>query len=214
MSWFKESAATIKALFTPAHGFILPAFGHLDPLATPPGAALLFYGTPGNTLTERLGTNKYRFPYNPPPFHAALMMRDGMFHNVGQFKTQRLLSSALSSTRRIDAVVPKLFATRPDLVSMLMQNADLDLSVPHFGLETTDYGVADFLHFGFSFIRHGKDLVCSGDLDKLWGTVGVQAAQEDEYHAAPWDILTNAMSKPEQFDIWTIHIGKDFAPHG
>lgn len=217
MSWLSESVETIKGLSKPSHGKLLAEFPRLSPQHVPAGSALLFYGWPGNKFTERIGTNKYGWPYNPPPFHAALMMRDGVFHNVGRFKTDRLLSTVLRSTWRIDCMTPLSFienTVRYDAakVARLMQVAELDTSVPKFGLDFTDYGVMNFIHFGFSFIRHGKELVCSGNVDKLWGDVGETASEKDVHHVAPWDILDHGMKNPDDYQLRTVHVGRDFAP--
>lgn len=210
MSWFSESAATIKALLTPEHAPVLPAFPSITLDELLPGDILLFYGFPGTVPTQRLGVNKYGYPYHPA-FHAALMMSCGIFHNVGQFTTDKLLADELHSNRRVDVI---RYQMKPDQRNAILQATELDTTVPKTGLNITSYGVMDFLHFGFSFIGKGKRPVCSADVVNLLAKVGIQCSPHIPMETAPWDLqeYAQANKNPPGCEQRTLWVGPDFKP--
>lgn len=206
MSWITESAQTFKALFTAEHAPVAPQFDPITLNQVLPASILLFYGFPGTIPTQRLGVNKYHYPYHPP-FHAALMMYDGVFHNVGKFRTDELILDQFKSTRRIDVIS---YSMTPEQRSKIMVATELDTSVPHTGLELTDYGIGTFLNFGFSFIRHGKQPICSEDVVSLLGLAGVKSSSLDPKETAPWDIATYAEDHKTECDRRTLWVGTDY----
>ena len=206
MSWLSESLKTIKALRTPENAPILAEFQDILLEDIPPASALIFYGTPGNELTERLGVNLYGCKFHPP-FHAALMMRDGIFHDVGKFRTDHPLEDEKRSTRRIDVIIYKMTETQR---SLIMRNTELDTSIPHTGLEVTDYGIGTFLHFGFPFINHSKKPVCSENDVRLLSSGSVTCADKSPEEVAPWDLVEWAENNQGVCELRTFWVGKDF----
>lgn len=202
MSWLSEARDTIKALCTPEHAPILPAFPEIGMDGVFPGDILLFYGFPGTEPTQRLGVNKYGCAFHPP-FHAALMMVDGIFHNVGQFTTDKMLSDEFKSSRRIDVI---RYQMTPSQRTAVYQATELDTTIPRVGLNITSYGVMDFLHFGFSFIGKGKTPVCSADVVNLLAKGGVNCSPHPALETAPWDLQEYASTNPltcQQFTLWS-----------
>ena len=206
MNWIMESAQTIKALCTAEHAPILPPFPAISLSDLLPGDALLFYGFPGTVPTQRLGVNKYGYPYHPA-FHAALMETAGVFHNVGQFTTNKILADEQGSGRRIDIIRYKI--TDAQRVTIL-QTTIVDTTVPTTGLNITTYGIADFLHFGFSFIGKGKAPVCSADVVQILTKSGIQCSPHDALDTAPWDLQEFAAAHPELCEQRTLWIGPDY----
>lgn len=205
MSWVTETLSTIKAMRTPENAPLLPEFPRIDIKEIPPASILLFYGIPGTLVTQRLGVNKFGVPYHPP-FHAALMMRDGIFHNVGKFRTDKLLSDELKSTRRIDVIT---YEMTDEQRSEIMRATELDTSTPHTGLEVSDYGIGTFLNFGFSFVGHSKQPICSEDVVKLLAVGGVKCSNNEPKESAPWDLQLFANDNPKSKQ-YTLHVGKDY----
>lgn len=206
MSWLSETLDTVRALRTPESAILLAEFPKIIPEALPPASALLFYGTPGNVWTERIGVNKYHLLFHPP-FHAALMMRDGIFHNVGRFRQDKYLPDQFKSKRRIDAVIFK--GMTAEQVSLVMRAAETDTTVPRL-IDVTDYGVLDFLHFGLPFIGRGKKPVCSANVVNLLSVAGVKCSEKAALDTAPWDIAQYAGARPDLCEIRTVWVGNDY----
>ena len=198
----EDAEKTVKAMLTPEHAPLLPPFTPIILDALLPADVLLFYGIPGTEVTERLGVNLYGYP-NHPAFHAALMETAGLFHNVGLFTTNKLLSDEFRSGRRIDVIrYPMTDAQR----QTILQATILDTTVPKVGLNLTSYGVADFLHFGFQFIGKGKTPVCSADVVQLLAKGGITCSPHAALDTAPWDLQEYAAanhSTVKQFTLWS-----------
>lgn len=208
MSWLTESIRTIKAISKPEHAPPLPMFEQIVPDNVPAASVLLFYGYPGVPATQRLGVHIYGCTYHPP-FHAAVMLRDGIFHNVGKFRTDKLLETEFKSTRRIDALIyPMLEVQRRDIV----RAAELDTSVPKTLIEITDYGIGQFLNFGFSFVGKGKQPVCSANVVQVMGTGGIRCSDNTASETAPWDIFNHAMKNQLTVEKRTVWVGEKYLP--
>jgi hypothetical protein len=208
MSWLSEAITTIKAMTTPEHAPPLPPFPAISGLDLLPGDALLFYGYPGTQITQRLGFNKYGYPFHPA-FHAALTETVGLFHNVGQFTTNKLLVDEYKSSRRIDVVRYQMTDAQR---ATILQATILDTTVPRVGLNLTSYGVMDFLHFGFAFIGKGKTPVCSADVVNLLLKGGVTSSPRDALDTAPWDLQEYAAANPALCQQYTLWSGPDYHP--
>jgi hypothetical protein len=208
MSWIGETIETIKILRKPENLPVLPVYPMIQVDDIPAASALVFYGLPGNALSERICAWKYGCPFHPS-FHAALMMRDGVFHNVGKFRTDELLSDEFKSERRIDVIIYKTMTE--EARKEIMRATELDTSEPHTGLEFTDYGVQSFIHFGFRFVKSGKAVICSEDVVKLLNVGLVWSSTETAKETAPFELSTFAMKHPELCEIRTVHVGQDFA---
>jgi hypothetical protein len=203
----EEAEQTIKALLTPENAPILPAFPAITLDALLPGDGLIFYGLPsGNQLTERLCVNKYKCQFHPP-FHAALYEVDGLFHDVGQFTTNRLLDGEFRSGRRIDVI---RYQMTDDQRKEVLQATILDTTVPKFGLNLTSYGIIDLVHFGFSFVGKGKSPVCSADYVQCLNKGDVVCSTGDPMNVAPCDIQEYAASYPSICQQFTLWVGPDY----
>jgi len=208
MSWISESIATLKALSSAEHAPVLGAYPSINIDFVPPASVLLVYGFPGNKATQRLGVNKYGVPFHPP-FHAAVTIRDGLFHNVGQWRTDMDIRSLFKSTRRVDALI---YSMDEPQRREIVRAAELDTSTPKLGLNITDYGISQFLNFGFSFIRDGDDPVCSVDVVKVMAAGGITCSGLPANDTAPWDIQMFAMDHPREIEIRTLWVGDDYHP--
>jgi hypothetical protein len=209
MSWVSATAETIKALKKPEHAPLLSPYPLIKLEDVPPASAAIFYGTPGNAITERIEVNLYKCPFHPP-FHSALTMRDLMFHNVGRFRTNELLQEEFRSSRRIDIIIYKKINTEA-IRAKIMQATILDTSEPHFGLDITDYGVLNFIHFGFYFVYKGKELVCSGNVVKLLLDGNVRSSEDNASETTPHELVLYAMNHPDECEIRTLWIGAVYA---
>lgn len=207
MSWLSESIETAKALTTPEDAPVLPPFEMIDPEAIPPASVILVYGFPGVKPTQRIGVHKYHHPWHPA-FHAALLMRDGIVHNVAQFRTDILLIEMFKSTRRVDVLIytPMSETQRRTII----QAAELDTSIPKFGFQATDYGVTQLLNFGFYFIKDGKSPVCSENVVRLMGKGGIKCSFEGPNATAPWDLQEYAQANKGIVEQRTAWIGSQY----
>lgn len=204
---FEEAEQTVKDLLTPENAPILPAFPAITLDALLPGDMLLFYGLPeGNVVTERLCVNKFHCPFHPP-FHAALYEIDGLFHDVGQFTTNRLLGQEFRSGRRIDVI---RYQMTDDQRKMVLQATILDTTVPKFGFNFTSYGLIDLAHFGFSFVGKGKEPVCSADAVQCENKGGVVCSTGDPMNVAPFDLQLYAAANPATCSQFTLWQGPDY----
>lgn len=206
MSWLSESIETIKALSTPEDAPVLPPFQMIDPEAIPPASVILVYGFPGVKPTQRLGVHKYHHPWHPA-FHAAVLLRDGIVHNVGQFRTDILLLEMFKSTRRVDVLIYPMLETQRRTI---IQAAELDTSIPKFGFQVTDYGVSQLLNFGFSFIKDGKQPVCSENVVNIMGKGGITCSFEKPKATAPWDLQEYAQANSGMVEQRTVWIGPHY----
>lgn len=208
MSWLTESIRTIRALNRPENAPPLDPFPKINIEGIPPASVLLFYGDPGVKMTQRLGVHIYGCKYHPP-FHAAIMLRDGLIHNVGKFRTDKLLEPELRDTRRVDVLIYPMIE---DQRRAIIQAAELDTSIPHTGIETTDYGIGQFLNFGFSFIGKGKQPVCSADVVKIMAVGRIECSDRESSETAPWDIFDHAMKNQLTVEKRTVWIGEKYFP--
>lgn len=208
MSWLTESWRTAKALATPENAPVLHPFPSIEVDHVPPASVLLVYGFPGNKATQRLGVNKYGIKFHPP-FHSAVTIRDGLFHNVGRWRTDMDIRELFQTTRRVDVLMYRMTeAQRRDIV----RAAELDTSVPKFGLNITDYGVGQFLNFGFSFIKDGDQPVCSANVVNIMGAGEIVCSSLPANDTAPWDIYLHAEANPLFVETRTLWSGSDYHP--
>jgi hypothetical protein len=207
MGTFQDITQTIKAITTAEHAPSLPLFPPISVSELLPGDTLLFYGYPGVAVTQRLGVNKYGYKFHPA-YHAALMMRDGIFHDVGQFTTDHLIADEFKSTRRIDVI---RYQMTQEQRTIIFQESELDTTIPHTGINITSYGIADFLHFGFSSIGRGKTPVCSANVVQLHTKANNICSVHPALDTAPWDLQEYATLTPstQQFTLWN---GQDYHP--
>ena len=182
----------------------LPEYPRIALNAIRPASALIFYG--GNKLTEFVGNKLYKHMYKPPAFHAALYLREGLFLNVGGYKTIQDLSKELASTQRVDVIEYTMSnKERADVC----KSAALDTSKPK-GIAIPDYGWRDYLRFGFKFLRPSKKDFCSENVAELLLTVGVRSSHKKPVDTAPWTLVEFAEANPRDCKLFTLHIGKDF----
>lgn len=185
----------------------LPKFPALPPEAVKPASALLFYGSPGNRLTEMVGERVYRHKYHPPSFHAAFYVGDGLFLNVGKFKTLEELPGEMRSTRRIDVIEYNLTG---DVRRTLARHAMLDTSRPKFGLTFPDYAVTDYLRFLARLWKPSKKDFCSENVVEIFWKMGIQISELRAVDTAPWDLLEFAEKYNDFCRIYTVWTGPDF----
>lgn len=175
----------------------------------PPASILQFYG--GLKLTEFYGNRRYGYPYSPPPFHSAFYCREGLFLNVGAFKTIRALSSEKRSTRRVDVIIVKSIADAAARESVTQ--AFLDQDDPKIGLNLPTYGIRDYLRFEpwirWMLPRDKRDF-CSEDVTKRFDSKGIKISNKPAYFTAPWDINLYAEARPDEFEFRTLWIGNEF----
>lgn len=184
----------------------------LEPLPTreqiklsevPKASCLLFYH--GNWITEFAANKLYHYPYKPAAFHAALYLEDGLFLNVGKFKTIDKVETEFLSTRRVDVIVyPMRDSAREDTV----KDAFLDTTKPHIGFSLPDYAVSDYLRFAFKFLRPSRKDFCSENVAELLLKGNTISSSKKPVDTAPWDLETFArMNEIPQFTLWQ---GPDF----
>jgi hypothetical protein len=207
MSWLSDSIKAIKALKTPEKAPFLQPFPKISISQLNGAEALIFFGNPGNVLIERAGVNMYNVKFHPP-FHSALSMRDGIFHNVGKFITDKLIQTEFKSNRRIDVIIYK--DINEDSRREILRAAELDSSVPHTGFELSEYGYTTFIHFCFAFIKSGKKQICSEDVVKLLIAGNIKSSVHDSKHTAPWDLIEFALDNPNMCEIRTLWIGDKY----
>ena len=184
----------------------LPSFPMIKMEDIPSASIILFYG--GNKLTEMVGNNMYGHKYLPPAFHAAFYCENGIFLNVGKFKTVEELQKELRTSRRIDIVIVKnLTSTQREVACKF---AVLDASRPRVGLSLPDYSWMDYVRFGLKFMKPSKKDFCSENVVELFQKVGAKVSEKLPVDTAPWHLLEYAISNPSQFDIKTLHIGADY----
>lgn len=208
MNPIAETWQTLKFMRTPENQPILPIFPRIDPADIPPGSGLVFQGLPGNKATERICAHKYGSPFHSH-FHAALMRRDLMFHNVGKYRSEEPLDKELRSERRIDVITYKAM-TEADRAA-IMRACAADTSRPHTLFQVTDYGVRTFIHQGFRFIKAGKKAICSENVVRLLQTRGILSSYEIPQETAPFELMLFAIRNPDLCEIRTVWVGEDFA---
>lgn len=185
----------------------LPDYTTIEINAIPPASALLFYG--GTWLTELAGNRMYRYPYKPPAFHAAFYIEDGLFLNVGAFKTIEQIESHLQTTRRVDVVIYK--DTPQADRQKLLERAYTDTSKPKIGFSLPDYDWKGYLHFGIKWFKpFGSKDFCSENVVELFETAGVKVSANEPSETAPWDLQLYAEANPETCEIRTVYVGPDF----
>jgi hypothetical protein len=184
----------------------LPEFDRIKLDDIPSSSIILFYG--GNKLTEMVGNNLYGHKYTPPAFHAAFYCENGLFLNVGKFRTIEELSSELRSSRRVDIIILKNLNSTQRLVGVRF--AFLDSSKPKVGIELPDYSWTDYLRFGFKFLKPSKKDFCSENVVEIFQKIGVKVSDHLPVDTAPWNLLEYAISHPSECDIKTLFIGADF----
>lgn len=184
----------------------LPKYPSIALSAIKPASALLFYG--GNKLTQFFGNKIYKHPYTPPAFHAALYIENGLFLNVGAYKTIEDLSKQLASTQRVDVIeyfMPE--HARKDIV----RASYLDTTKPKGLVSLPDYGWKDYLRFGIKFLRPSRKDFCSENVVELIEGVGrCKVSARKAVDTAPWHLLEFAEANPGKAQIFTYHSGKDF----
>lgn len=188
----------------------LPTFEAINLSKVPSGSILLFYGSPGNKLTQMVGNNMYHHPYTPPAFHAALYIENGLFLNVGKYKLIQALEHEFRSTRRVDVIIPlKMDAGQRKTICKL---AYLDTSKPKVGINLPDYSWTDYLRFGARFLKPSKKDFCSENVVELMNAAGVEVTKHKPVDTAPWHLLEHALASPQDFKIRTVHTGDEFKP--
>lgn len=172
----------------------------------PKGSIALFYG--GVKLTERVGSRLYKHPYNPPAFHAADYIENGLLLNVGAFRTIAPIWKEYLSTRRIDIIsVRDITKEQRDI---LVKTAYEDSSTLNKPLAVSDYGWWDFLRFGVPFMKPSKKRFCSENVVLHFAKAGIKVSDLKPEDTAPWDLYEYALAHPERFEIYTLWNGKDF----
>lgn len=184
----------------------LPAYPSIAFTDIPKASTLLFYG--GVKLTELVGNNVYGHPYNPPAFHAAFHCEEGLFLNVGAYRTIQLLNYFCRSTRRIDVIIYKDLSKEQQ--EQARREAYLNVSKPKGLIALPDYGWKDFLRFGLPFLKPSKKQFCSENVVLLFGKVGYKVSDLKPEDTAPWDLYEYALKHPELCEIRTAWIGADF----
>lgn len=183
----------------------LPTYGHIEVNDIPAASILLFYG--GVKLTELVGSRLYDHPYNPPAFHAAFYCEKGTFLNVGKFRVIQNLPEEFRSTRRIDVLIlPYLTSTQRQTA---VEFAKMDVSAKK-PFKISDYGWKDFLRFGFPGLKPSSKQICSENVVRLFDKIDQKVSDHASYDTAPWHLYERAYKHPEDFDIKTVWVGKDF----
>lgn len=183
----------------------LPKFDSIDLEDIPAASLLLFYG--GTKITELVGNRLYGHPFHPAAFHAAFFIQDGLFLNVGAFKTIQLIKDEYRSTRRIDVISD--LSLLPQERKQLCLAATQDVDKPKIGLNLPTYSVFDFLRFGFKFLKPSKKDICSENCVEIFGTLGRKISNNKPVDTAPWDLFEYALDNPE-FQVNTLWEGPDF----
>lgn len=186
----------------------LPIYPPIKMSDIPPASSLLFYG--GNKLTELAGNRLYDHPYKPPAFHAAFYIEDGLFLNVGKFKTVQNLKDEFRSTRRVDVIIYR--GIKPEKRERLCRAAYLDADKPKIGLSLPTYAVTDYLRFGLRWFKPSKMDFCSENVVELFATEKVRVSEQEPYNTAPWDIEEYAekFAQEQKIEIYSVWIGPDW----
>ena len=169
-------------------------------------STLLFYG--GNKLTELAGNRLYGHPYRPPAFHAAFYIDEGIFLDVGKFKTLTEVEKEFRTTRRIDVIIYKHIT--PEMHKRLCKEALFDTSKPKIGITLPDYSWTDYLRFGLKLFKPSKKDFCSENVVELFAKELVEVSAKRAVDTAPWDLLEFAEAHPELCEIRTLWVGSDF----
>ena len=183
----------------------LPKYPSIALSAIKPASALLFYG--GNKLTQFFGNKIYKHPYTPPAFHAALYLENGLFLNVGGFKTVQEVESQYASTQRIDVIE---YETPGENRKYVVRLGYLDASKPKGLVALPDYGWTDYLRFGLKFLRPSRKDICSENVVELLEKGQIKASHKKAVDTAPWTLLEFAEANPDRAHVFTLHVGKDF----
>lgn len=174
-------------------------------------SALIFYGSPGNKVTELFGARMYEHQYIPSPFHAAMYLEDGKFLNVGRFKEVKAVEEEFKSTRRVDVIEYKLSPKiRSSVVSAGFLDEDKKNDLGWFTRLTTSYAVTDFLRFGFKWFKPSKKDFCSENVVELFQTADFSPTDLEPYNTAPWDLVEWAEEHQEACAIKTLWVGEDW----
>lgn len=183
----------------------LPNYSRIALSAIKPASTLLFYG--GNKLTQFFGNKVYKHPYSPPAFHAALYLENGIFLNVGGFKSVQELEPQLASTQRVDVIE---YEASGDQRKHIVRCGYLDSSRPKGLVALPDYGWTDYLRFGLKFLRPSRKDFCSENVVELLEKGQIKASHKKAVDTAPWTLLEFAESAPDKAHVFTLHVGKDF----
>lgn len=184
----------------------LPKYQSIKLEQIPSASTLLFYH--GNWVTEWFANKINKYPYKPAAFHAAFYIEDGLFLNVGAFKTVQEVRSEYISTRRIDVVIYKNLG---DLRRQaICRSAYLDTSKPKVGLSLPDYSWRDYLRFGLRFLKPSKRDFCSENVVELFSGGAVTISDKKAVDTAPWDLHLYATKHGNECDIRTLWTGLEF----
>lgn len=184
----------------------LPPFLSISVEEIPPASILLWYG--GVKVTELVGNRLYGHPFYPAAFHAAFYIDNGLYLNVGAFKTIENIRNEFRSTRRVDVIIDKTLTSEER--KLLGVTAMGDLSKPKPGISVPDYSWREFLRFGFPFLKtSSRSDFCSENVCEIFETAGRKISDLKPYDTAPWHLLEYAL-KEKSFDIKTLWRGKDF----
>lgn len=179
----------------------------------PRASALVFYGSPGNRVTELVGGRLYDAPYTPVPFHAALYLSKGECLNVGATKTVHTVEKEFKDTRRLDLIVYDISVEQRDAIE---KAGRADTSKVNSPLEKLlrkplfDYAWTDFLRFGFKWFKPSKKDFCSENVVENMAEGGVTVSPHEAVNTAPWDLVEWAEAHPEIATIYTLWEGDVF----
>lgn len=198
----------LKKLFKKTVTFPLPTYQPIKLEDVPAASTLLFYGFPGNKLTQLVGNRLYGHPYSPPAFHAAFYINDGLFLNVAKFRHLHQIEREFKSTRRVDVIIyPGISdGTR----KALCKEAVLDTSRPRFGLMFPDYSFTDYARFLFRFLSPSKKDFCSENVVETFAKADIKVSDLKAVDTAPWDLQEYGESHPGECEIRTLWVGQDF----
>lgn len=194
-----------KLFKKPKNQIPLPARQILRIEDIPPASVILFYN--GNKITELFGSRVYGHKYDPPPFHAALYIDNGLFLNVGKFKEIRSVDTEFKTTRRIDVIT---YSIVPLERKKICTEAFKDSSRPHVGITLPDYAMTDYLRFGFKWFKPSKKDFCSENVVELMNIGNVKVSDLESFNTAPWDLVEYAESNPDICWINTLFVGDDY----
>lgn len=185
----------------------LPIYEKITVENIPECSTLLFYG--GTKITEWFGNNIYKHSYKPPAYHAAFYIEDGLFLNVGKFKSVQEIAGEFKSRRRIDVISYKYILKNQ--IEPLKKTAYLDSSKPKIGLSLPDYDWTAFLRFGFKWFRQSKNKdFCSENVVQIFNSQNIKVSKYVDYDTAPWDLFDYALENNESCKIKTLWTGKEF----
>lgn len=187
----------------------LPKFEPIELDHIPSASALLFYG--GNKITEWYANHRYKHPYKPGAFHAAIYLEHGLTLNVGAYKVIHELSKEFLTTRRVDVIVYKDLTDTQR--SFVRRQAYLDADDPKL-FKFPTYGVFDFLRFEplvrkFVPASKRKD-ICSENVAKHFSGTGCAVSEYEPARTAPWHLLEYALAHPGRCDVRTVWVGEKF----